>query len=181
MAALSKSQINQVHLVGRRGPLQAAFTIKELREMLKLPGVETRWRKDDFNGDNSLFFQIYFIINNFYIGVQEQLTKLERPRKRLTELMIKSLSEQKEISSSEGNKKFLPIFLRAPKCVLRNNQMEFFKTELKNNSAIATNEIETFPSDLILRSVGYRSSCVDDTICFDENTGLVPNKQGMHF
>jgi len=39
-----------VHLVGRRGPLQAAFTIKELREMLKLPNVDTRWRTDDFSG-----------------------------------------------------------------------------------------------------------------------------------
>lgn len=36
--------------MGRRGPLQAAFTIKELREMLKLPNVKTCWRLDDFAG-----------------------------------------------------------------------------------------------------------------------------------
>lgn len=36
--------------MGRRGPLQAAFTIKELREMLKLPNVKTCWRPDDFEG-----------------------------------------------------------------------------------------------------------------------------------
>ncbi|KAI9040800.1 NADPH-adrenodoxin reductase [Aspergillus affinis] len=36
---LSRSKINRVRVVGRRGPLQAAFTIKELRELLQLPGV----------------------------------------------------------------------------------------------------------------------------------------------
>ncbi|KNC80953.1 hypothetical protein SARC_06702 [Sphaeroforma arctica JP610] len=35
--ALEKSSIRKVHIVGRRGPMQAAFTIKELREMTKLP------------------------------------------------------------------------------------------------------------------------------------------------
>lgn len=50
MEALARSKVERVHLVGRRGPLQAAFTIKELREMLKLPNVQTCWRKDDFTG-----------------------------------------------------------------------------------------------------------------------------------
>lgn len=38
--------MKKVTLVGRRGPLQVAFTIKELREMLKLPGVSTCFLKD---------------------------------------------------------------------------------------------------------------------------------------
>lgn len=44
--ALSQSKVKKVTLVGRRGPLQVAFTIKELREMLKLPGVSTCFFKD---------------------------------------------------------------------------------------------------------------------------------------
>lgn len=38
--------MKKVTLVGRRGPLQVAFTIKELREMLKLSGVSTCFFKD---------------------------------------------------------------------------------------------------------------------------------------
>jgi adrenodoxin-NADP+ reductase len=48
--ALSKSQVKRVLLIGRRGPLQAAFTIKELREMIKLDNCRTIFRKDDFKG-----------------------------------------------------------------------------------------------------------------------------------
>ncbi len=32
---------SQVHIVGRRGPVHAAFTTKEFREMLNLPNVKT--------------------------------------------------------------------------------------------------------------------------------------------
>ena len=37
--ALSKSKIRDVKVIGRRGPLQAPYTIKELRELLNLPGL----------------------------------------------------------------------------------------------------------------------------------------------
>ena len=39
--ALAESRVRRVLLVGRRGPLQVSFTIKELREMTKLPGCTT--------------------------------------------------------------------------------------------------------------------------------------------
>lgn len=37
--ALRRSAVRRVHLIGRRGPAQAQFTPKELRELLSLPGV----------------------------------------------------------------------------------------------------------------------------------------------
>ena len=40
LEALRKSQIGNIWLVGRRGPLQAAFTPSELREFLQLPGAD---------------------------------------------------------------------------------------------------------------------------------------------
>ena len=36
---LSKSKVKRVRVVGRRGALQAAFTIKEVRELMNLDGV----------------------------------------------------------------------------------------------------------------------------------------------
>ncbi len=70
---LRQSRIRHVILVGRRGPMQVSFTIKELRELTKLNGVESKLNKDDFN-----------LID------QNMIEKLERPRKRLTELMLKT-------------------------------------------------------------------------------------------
>jgi adrenodoxin-NADP+ reductase len=42
LAALRASSVRHVSIVGRRGPLQAAFTAKEVRELLALDGVAMR-------------------------------------------------------------------------------------------------------------------------------------------
>jgi adrenodoxin-NADP+ reductase len=63
LEALSKSRVRRVKLVGRRGPLQAAFTIKELREMLKLTNCRTVLQPSDFTDIKNLLpgTQIAFI------------------------------------------------------------------------------------------------------------------------
>lgn len=40
--------MKKVYIVGRRGPLQVAFTIKELREMIKLSGTRPLLHTEDF-------------------------------------------------------------------------------------------------------------------------------------
>ena len=52
--ALARSRVKQVRLVGRRGPLQVAFTIKELREMTKLPHCSTLIDPSYFHSIKSL-------------------------------------------------------------------------------------------------------------------------------
>ena len=47
---MRQSRIKRVILVGRRGPLQVAFTIKELREMIKLPGTRPLLHTNDYIG-----------------------------------------------------------------------------------------------------------------------------------
>ncbi|KAH8280436.1 hypothetical protein KR018_007318 [Drosophila ironensis] len=176
LEGLSRSQVERVHLVGRRGPLQAAFTIKELREMLKLPNVDTRWRSDDFTGEYKHLIVFVICISLVVPDIEPQLEKLQRPRKRLTELMMKSLKEQGR-SLAAGTKQFLPIFLRAPKAIAL-GEMEFAVTQLQEESAVATSATERLPSNLILRSIGYKSSCVDSGINFDARKGNVRNREG---
>ncbi len=50
LEAIRQSTIRCVFLVGRRGPLQVAFTVKELREMVKLPDSRPCLNADDFVG-----------------------------------------------------------------------------------------------------------------------------------
>ena len=68
---LRQSRIRHVILVGRRGPMQVSFTIKELRELTKLIGVQSKLNQEDFHRID-----------------QNRLNQLERPRRRLTELML---------------------------------------------------------------------------------------------
>ncbi|KAF2980481.1 hypothetical protein EK904_006055 [Melospiza melodia maxima] len=111
LAALACSKVKRVWLVGRRGPLQVAFTIKvrlevllfpraepqtacpwwgevvwglhfpahncqELREMINLPGARAVLDPADFT------------------GLESAVKDASRPRKRLTELMIKTALEK---------------------------------------------------------------------------------------
>ncbi|XP_071497702.1 NADPH:adrenodoxin oxidoreductase, mitochondrial-like [Diadema antillarum] len=48
--ALKQSKVRRVHVVGRRGPLNIHFSIKELREMLKLPDCRPILHPADFEG-----------------------------------------------------------------------------------------------------------------------------------
>lgn len=160
LEALSRSKIKKVFLVGRRGPLQAAFTIAELREMLKLSTVDTIWRSSDFQ------------------GIPEKIESLPRPRKRITELMVKSMNEAKP---SSNNKQFRPIFFRSPIQINGSEKVEsvdFCVTRLENDSAVATEELENLPTQLVCRSIGYKSISVDSSINFDEKRGRIINNGG---
>ncbi|XP_055310038.1 NADPH:adrenodoxin oxidoreductase, mitochondrial [Sitodiplosis mosellana] len=167
LSTLSECNIRNVHLVGRRGPLQAAFTIKELREMLNLSNVSTVWRKTDF------------------IGIDDQtVTKLPRPKKRITELMLKNVHAS-PTNLASTTKQFSPIFFRSPKHVEnagREKRLVLTANRLSDTEAvIPTNDIETLDTNLILRSIGYRSVNVthsDDLLNFDTGKGLVCNNQG---
>lgn len=52
LRAIADSKIRHVYIAGRRGPLQAAFTIKELRELTKLPGVRADVLPEHVKGIN---------------------------------------------------------------------------------------------------------------------------------
>ncbi|XP_057662422.1 NADPH:adrenodoxin oxidoreductase, mitochondrial [Diorhabda carinulata] len=163
LEALSKSKIKTVYFIGRRGPLQAAFTIKELREMLKLPSCSTIWRPEDF------------------VGISEHLANLSRQKKRITELMLKSLEE----NNTQANKEFKPIFFRSPlelvgtdkveKVILGINKLE--GEDILKQKAVLLDKTEELNADLAIPSIGYRSMQVESSIPFDFKRGVVQNNK----
>lgn len=163
LAALNTSQIERVYVVGRRGPLQAAFTIKELREMLRLPNVNTCWRSKDF------------------IGIDESIiANLPRPKKRITELMLNSVKANTAIDAS--TKCFLPLFFRSPDAIDEGGQFRLLVNELTpSETAVSTGQTELVQADMVLRSIGYKSVNVvnqSDGLNFDDRRGLIPNIRG---
>ncbi len=86
--ALAESKIRRVHLIGRRGPLQVAFTIKELREMTRLPNCQTTFDPRDFDPIRDQIQGTRYI--SYSTNTIATSADLPRPRKRLTELMMKT-------------------------------------------------------------------------------------------
>ena len=63
--ALEHNKIKRVILLGRRGPLEVAFTIKELREMIRLDGTKPVLNPKDFVNVREQIPSIYSILNYF--------------------------------------------------------------------------------------------------------------------
>ncbi|XP_023946325.2 NADPH:adrenodoxin oxidoreductase, mitochondrial isoform X2 [Bicyclus anynana] len=166
---IAESKIKELYLVGRRGPLNVAFTIKELREQINLKSNVVVWRKDDF------------------VGVADVVSNLARPRKRLTELMLKTLNDSlNDQLADKAQKFFKPIFFRSPRKFLVDDQKNLIGIELVCNQLIGdkieeqkclpTNDSEILNCSLAFRSIGYRSIKVDSDLNF--SNGLVINERG---
>ena len=170
----SFSNIKTVYLVGRRGPLQVAFTIKELREMIKLPNCVTLI--DDCGKE-----QLQLVKN--------QMKVIPRPRKRLTELLIKTAEEGVEVEGGKDLRVKL-VFLKSPVEIvgdetgavtairLAPNELVGPLGEDQSAKAIPGEEPLEIPCSLVIKSIGYKSVQIDDDIPFDHKRGVIPNVRG---
>lgn len=157
LEVLATSKIREVHLVGRRGPLQAAFTIKELREILKLEGCATCMNPTEFN------------------GISDVLSKLERPRKRITELMLKHANEDPKTDSP---KSFKPQFFRSPLRITADEVLLGVNVLDESSRPVLTSQTEVLKCDLPIASIGYKSVQADSDIPFDKDRGVCRNVRG---
>lgn len=172
LEALRHSRVKRVILVGRRGPLQVAFTIKELREMVKLPGNRPILHKTDCE------------------GLDEAVKDVPRPRKRLTELLHKTAmlpSPTDEKLWAQANREWELRFRLSPLEILSSadkvtgvrfgvNRLE--GEDLVNKKAVLTEEREDIPCGLVLRSIGYKSISIDQSVPFDPQKGVISNDAG---
>lgn len=174
LAQLATSRIKRVFVIGRRGPLQVSFTIKELREMVNLEGCIPKLNPDDFR------------------PIQSIASSLKRPRKRLTELMVKTALEppsEKQLKLwGNAQKSWELRLLRSPLAILgQDSQVSALQLGVnrlegpnltEDQKVVSTGETETLECGLVLRSIGYKSVKVEDGIPFDEKRGIIPNTNG---
>ncbi|KAM7371199.1 hypothetical protein PAMP_010690 [Pampus punctatissimus] len=174
LEALAESQVRRVLIIGRRGPAQVACTIKELREMVTLPGTRPEMVAADFE------------------GVTEGLKDLPRPRKRLTELMLKTALEIPGEKEQERRNKASRIwgfrFFRSPVEVLadpdrnRTAGIRLAVNKLEGSGeaarAVLTGEVEDVTCGLVISSIGYKSLPIDPSVPFDSSKAIVPNIMG---
>eukprot|EP00041_Stephanoeca_diplocostata_P018070 m.375036 g.375036 ORF g.375036 m.375036 type:complete len:529 (-) comp20911_c0_seq5:103-1689(-) len=178
--ALRDSAIKNVIVVGRRGPIEAAFTIKEIREQARLPGCVTTIAAEDvaFSDEESA-----------WIASQRRL-------KRKMELMCKIAAgeEGNTTNATDPVSKYCQIvFRRSPVALLESptrpgcvggvrveiNSLESVEgKDLDARRAVGTGVYEDIPCDVVFTSVGYLGVAVDPEVPFDARRGVIPNTHG---
>ncbi len=170
LEALRRSRVREVVMLGRRGPVQAAFTNPELKELGELAGADVAVRADEIALDPLS---------------QAELERAED--QRTLERKIEILREFAQRPASGKPRRLVLRFLASPVeltgdaagrvtglVVVRNRLVADGKGGLK---AEPTAQKEELPVGLVFRSVGYHGTALPG-LPFDERRGVVPNQQG---
>ncbi len=174
LEALQASKVREVHMIGRRGPAQAKFTTKELRELGELPGVDVVVHADEAD------------LNAFDLA-GEGATLVESYRRvRGNMVAISGWAGSSSASSGAGadgsgaRRLTLRFWLR-PVEILgtgRVSGLTLERTRIDASGAFGgTGEYETLDTQLVLRSVGYQSVPLPG-VPFDSRACVVPNAAG---
>ena len=159
-AAIQASAITDVYMVGRRGPIQAKFTNKELREMGVLEEAVALADPAQLPDD---------------VGDLED----ERER-RVKPKILATLKEFATHNPDEKPKRVRFEFFAQPVEILGGDSVEgvrFERTKLEDGRAIGTGEFYEIKCGLVIPAVGYRSDEVPDAP-FDDKRGIVNNEDG---
>ena len=153
---LAASQVKAIHMVGRRGPQHAKFTLKELRELGDLTNADVCVHPDE-----------------------AVVPEADYPRQIKGNIdVLRSWSTQ----TAEGRPRRLDVrFWMKPVEILGETHVTGLRLERthlnEEGRVVGTGEFETLPVGMVLRSVGYQSVPLPD-VPFDRATMTVPNQAG---
>ncbi|ETW23409.1 FAD-dependent oxidoreductase [Mycobacterium gastri] len=164
LESLRPCGVREVVLVGRRGPLQAAFTTLELRELGELEGVDVVVDPAQLEGISD-----------------EDAAAAGKTAKQ----NIKVLRDYAQRPPRPGHRKIVFRFMTSPIEINGDGKVE--QIVLGRNELVAddsgwvsardTGEREELPVQLVVRSVGYRGVPTPG-LPFDEKRGTIPNTAG---
>jgi ferredoxin/flavodoxin---NADP+ reductase len=163
--AIVDAGVREIVMLGRRGPVQAAFTPPELKELGELGGAEPVVDPADLRLDPA--------------SEAELEADRERARRNF------ELLEDYAAREPEGKPRRIVLrFLVSPVAILgedRVEAVEVVRNELVEEGgrivARPTGETEIIPAGIVLRSVGYRGVELSG-VPFDERSGTIPNERG---
>ncbi|MFD4366783.1 FAD-dependent oxidoreductase [Rhodococcus sp. NPDC058521] len=170
LAALRKSNIEEVVILGRRGPAQAAYTNPELLALGRMPDVdivvdteeavldpESRSFVDSEDSEPSVALKVS--------QVEGFANRTPDPAKK--RIVLRFLASPVEyVGDGEG---------RVEKIRIAANEMK--RDESGKLTAQRTDKVEELETGLVLRSIGYRGTPVAD-VPFDDQRGVIPNENG---
>jgi len=159
--ALCNSQITDVHVIARRGPVQAKFTPVELRAIGDLVNADVVIRPEEV-----------LLTDDDEIRISSN-RELRTNIARLREWAQRPL---------HGKPRRIHIrFLRRPVRILGENRVEGVLLErnelLADERVRGTGNVETLEVGMIFRSVGYQALPLPD-VPFDEARSIIPHNRG---
>lgn len=164
--ALAQSKIKEVHVYGRRGPVQASFTTPEIKEMGELSACYPVVDPQDLNLD------------------PDSAKEIEDPGNAVRKKNYDVLKHFTTMASNGRPKKFVLHFFRGPVELIGNGRVQKAKFEI--NSLVneggkmkvkGTGRFEEIECGLFLRSVGYSGLPISG-VPFAHKEGVVPNSAG---
>jgi ferredoxin--NADP+ reductase len=178
--ALRASKIEEVVVLGRRGPAQAAFTSAELRELGRLDGVELQ--VDEFELD-AVSQQWLADDGTFTARTNVALLREFAGRPAPAEpaprrIKLRFLVSPVAIRGSDGAVEAIDVrrneIVRGDDGALRARAAGDTRSP---GGSQGTGEVETIDCGLVLRSVGYRAVPLPG-VPFDERSFVLPNERG---
>jgi ferredoxin--NADP+ reductase len=153
--AIANSGIEEIVMVGRRGPAQAAFTTPELIELGELAGADVVVDAADLEG--------------------------AEPKDTNSQRNLEVLRGYAQRTPSGKPRRIVLRFFRSPTAILGEDRVtgiELVRNVLdENERAVPTGETETLDCSVVFRSVGYRGVALPG-VPFDESRGTIPNEGG---
>ncbi|KAK0398115.1 hypothetical protein QR680_002434 [Steinernema hermaphroditum] len=131
---IAGSKVHNVCIVGRRGPLDISFTIKELREQINLP---------------SSVFSIGDITKEEVESLLAESSRMPRPKRRVTELLLKNWS-----SPGSNSKHCQLLFHNRPTSVLNDSSGRVAAVEFTDGRS---GTIRQIPCGLLIYSIGFEN------------------------
>ena len=164
LEALAESHIREVHMIGRRGPVQAAFTPAEIREF----------------GDLAECNPVVNPADLCDLGRECESELGDSPRRR----NLEALEHLSRSRTPHKARRFTIHFLKSPKRLCGNGKVESVILERNelvgeagNQKARGTGETEELPCGALFRSVGYHGVPISG-VPFDPENGIIPNDGG---
>jgi ferredoxin--NADP+ reductase len=169
LEALRRSRIEEVIVIGRRGPAQVAFTSAELRELGRLDGVDVRVDPDDVELDP---------VSRRWLAEEGTFTA-----RKNVELLREFAARP---ASADARRRIELRFLGSPVEIRGSGGVE--AVDVRRNQIVRTDDgalraraldepVQTIECGLVLRSVGYRAVPLPD-VPFDERHFVLPNERG---
>ena len=161
IAAINRAGVREILVVGRRGPVQAAWTPVEVGELGELAGADVIVDPADLRLDAASAAELDVAPPT----VKRNVEHLRDYAARVPDGKARSIRLR---------------FLASPVAILgeaRVEGIELARNELVDGRAVPTGERETVSCGIVFRSVGYRGVALPG-VPFDDRAGTVPNDRG---
>lgn len=168
LEALSSSSVREVHMLGRRGPAQGAFTPPELKELGEMQDADVIVLPSEANLDRLS---------------QASMVDADRGTARKVEI-IQDFSDRAQTGKS---RKLYLRFLVSPVelygdennlvCSMKLVRNELYATEAGTLRPKPVDEYEEISAGLVFRSIGYRGVPIPG-VPFNDSWGVILNEGG---